>query len=114
MNYIYEETKRRYEKELQRILDKNDLTPTDLEATYKIIDILKDVATICAMEDYDYEDEWSGRNNYSGRNMRRGYSGSYSGHNGDRALDHLYSAMNEASSEEERMAIKALIDRRSR
>lgn len=46
--------------------------------------------------------------------MRGNYSGNYSGHNSDRALDHLYNAMNEASSEEERMAIKALVDRHSR
>lgn len=117
MNYMYEDAKQKWEREFQSITDKVNKTPTDLEAAYKIIDILKDISTICAMDNYDYEEDWSGRN-YSGRprmsHMRGNYSGNYSGHNSDRTLDHLYNAMNEASSEEERMAIKALIDRHSR
>lgn len=125
--YLYNELTRKYEKELQKIADKPELSPSDLEATYKIVDILKDIETICAMKEYG-DDEWSGddwsgrrsrdsRGRYSGRSYRSGRGGysmdNYSGHGREKMLDNLYSAMEDASSEEERMSIKALIDKMS-
>ena len=77
-------------KELDKIVDKKDINPTELEIAYKAVDIIKDITTIEAMEeadfsDYSYDDGMSFRNGrrdsmgrYSRRRMMpmdRGYSG---------------------------------------
>ena len=82
---------------IDEVLEKPDITPTELERLYKAVDIVKDVATIEAMEsadfdDYSYDDGMSyarnrdSRGRYSSRRgrsyddhrmtrMDRGYSG---------------------------------------
>lgn len=45
------------EEELEQIVRKGDITPTELERVDKAIDIIKDIETICAMKEYGYEDE---------------------------------------------------------
>ena len=95
-----------------------------IQVLYKIVDILKDIETICAMDEYgNDEDDWSGRsyrhmprNQYSGYGMsgRRysgGYSNGYSGHGSERMLENLYKAMDDADSEEQRMAIMNVINK---
>lgn len=123
MNVLYE-IKDKYESELKKIADKKELSPVDLEATYKIVDILKDIETICAMDEYgNDEDDWSGRSSYrrgrnqysgygmSGRRYSGGYSNGYSGHGSERMLENLYKAMDDADSEEQRMAIMNVINK---
>ena len=82
---------------IDEVLEKSDITPTELERLYKAVDIVKDVVTIEAMEngdfdDYSYDDGMSyarnrdSRGRYSSRRGRsyddyrmmrldRGYSG---------------------------------------
>ena len=66
------------EDEIWKIIKKGDVTPTELERLDKAVDIIKDIETICAMEEYGYENEeepeYSGRYPYY---MRDGGRGSY-------------------------------------
>lgn len=39
-------------KEIRNLINKNDINPTELERLYKAVDIIKDIKTIEAMEDY--------------------------------------------------------------
>lgn len=70
--------------ELDKIVDKKDINPGELEIAYKAVDIIKDITTIEAMEeadfsDYSYDDGYAYRRHrddmgrYSGRRMRRSY-----------------------------------------
>ena len=65
-------------EELDKINKKHDVSPADLEMTYKAIDIIKDISTIEAMEeygdDYSYDDDMSYARNRDamGRYSRRG------------------------------------------
>lgn len=67
------------EDEIWKITRKGDVTPTELERLDKAVDIIKDIETICAMQEYGYENdeefEYSGRYPYY---MREGGRGSYS------------------------------------
>ena len=136
--------KRVLEEQIEAIVvQKNDISPTELERLDKAVDILKDIETICAMQDYGYEQEedygYSGRTmpryymddrSYSyrrGRDMNTGryvsrdmpryymddrsYERGYSGHMNkeDLRMD-LRMAMDNAKSDQERMAIQKVLD----
>ena len=58
-------------KELKTITKQESVTPQILEAAYKAVDILKDIATIEAMQDAGYSNEYDDDMRYS---MRGGYS----------------------------------------
>lgn len=67
------------EEELEKIVRKGDITPTELERLDKAVDIIKDIETICAMKEYNYQEDEEG---YSGGHpmyMRDGRGGSYEG-----------------------------------
>lgn len=90
---VYYEIKDMLEKELGQIADKRELTSNNLEIMDKVVDIIKDIETICAMKEaredgyseampyYMYDDGTSyarGR----GRNARRDSMGRYSNESG--------------------------------
>lgn len=90
---VYYEIKDMLEKELGQIADKRELTSNNLEIMDKVVDIIKDIETICAMREageegysemmpyYMYDDGTSyarGR----GRNARRDSMGRYSNESG--------------------------------
>lgn len=52
-----EDLKEILEDELKKIAKKGEMNPQELEATYKAIDILKDIATIKAMEESGEQDK---------------------------------------------------------
>lgn len=54
--------------ELREVVKKGDMSPTELDRVYKAVDIIKDIKTIEAMEDYSYDD-YSRRNSYADDNM---------------------------------------------
>lgn len=72
-------------EELDKINKKHDVSAADLEMTYKAVDIIKDISTIEAMEEYgdeySYDDDMSYARNrdsmgrYSSRRGRRSYDG---------------------------------------
>ena len=72
-------------EELDKINKKHDINPSELEMAYKAVDIIKDITTIEAMEEYgdeySYDDDMSYARNrdsmgrYSSRRGRRSYDG---------------------------------------
>lgn len=72
-------------EELDKINKKHDINPGELEMAYKAVDIIKDITTIEAMEEYgdeySYDDDMSYARNrdsmgrYSSRRGRRSYEG---------------------------------------
>lgn len=68
--------------ELREIVKKGDISPTELDRAYKAVDIIKDIKTIEAMEDYSYDD-YSRRNSYEGDNMSYNMSRARRGRDGD-------------------------------
>ena len=57
----YEDLKELLNDQLKRIAKKGDITPQELEHTYKAVDILKDLETIKAMEEAQESGEYSQR-----------------------------------------------------
>ena len=68
--------------ELREIVKQGDMSPTELDRVYKAVDIIKDIKTIEAMEDYSYDD-YSRRNYYDGDNMSYNMSMARRGRDGD-------------------------------
>lgn len=92
---VYYEIKDMLEKELEQIADKRELTSNSLDVMDKVVDIIKDIETICAMKEaseegyssyypnYMYDDGMDGQS-YArgrGRNARRDSMGRYSSEN---------------------------------
>lgn len=116
--------------ELDKLVQKNEVSPTTLEYIDKIVDIIKDLDEIITNEEMKYDSRNSGRsyamNSYASNNYGRGssyrsrgysnYNNNYNTSNSGRSdktyemLDHLYAAHDSASSEEERKRIKRMIE----
>ena len=103
------ETIDKVEMELNDINRKDRYSMSDLEAVYKMIDIVKDIETIKAMRGEGYSDR--GGYYYSMEGNRRGrYSRDDSR---GRMLGSLEEALEEATSENERHAIRHLMEKLS-
>ena len=118
--------------ELDRIVQKKEVTPSTLDYLDKIVDIIKDLDEVSMNEEdrIGYEDGHSSRGSryynrssyrsgmYDGYPVRRGssygndnYMGNSRGDtNKESMLNHLYAAYDTASNEEERKRIKRMID----
>ena len=68
--------------ELKDVVRNGDVSPTELDRVYKAVDIIKDIKTIEAMEDYSY-DNYSRDNSYAGDNMSYNMSRARRGRDGD-------------------------------
>ena len=66
------------EEEIEKIIRKGDVSPTELERLDKAVDIIKDIETICAMKEYNYQEEEGYTGNYP-MYMREGRGNSYEG-----------------------------------
>lgn len=54
-----------YEKEYEKLVEKGTLSASDLELHEKLLDAIKDAYKICKMkEDFEYDEETSGRRGY--------------------------------------------------
>lgn len=82
--------------EIGDIVEKNDITPTELERAYKAVDIIKDIVTIDAMEnsDYSYDDGMSYARG-GGYSNRRDSMGRYSRNSGRYSRNGGYSRADE-------------------
>lgn len=133
MGDIYKKARDVFEKELEKIVDK-DVNPTNLEYAYKLVDIIKDIGEICEQDEEMYDEESSGRRMYGMRRSRRypymgnytvegsygrGYSGTdgYSSANYDNRNSRnsamrakLQRMMDEASNDHERMMVQTWMD----
>lgn len=117
-------------KEINRIVDKGDLTPNELENAEKAFCLIQQIEEMMGMEGYSetgyYGDSYNGSymGSYRGRSMERGRSpvtgryvsreGSYmrsnSGHSiKDRMISRLEHMMDETDSEYERKEISEYI-----
>lgn len=120
----------KFEEELKRICKKDEMSISDLDAVYKMVDVIKDVTTIEAMLNSErngysgaYYDEYAGANSYNsyanarGRDSRGRYtsreggSNGYSGHVNEEMMDRLRSMARNARSEEERQSYMNMMDR---
>lgn len=110
MGDVYDKARELFEKELDRIVDKKDINATDLENSYKIVDILKDLEKICKLQN---ENGYSGRSRGSMGMRRSGrwpYYGDYGYSGTSQMTSKLHKMLSEASNDRERMMIQAWID----
>ena len=130
MSDVMKKTKALFEKELDKLVGTGEISASNLELVYKIVDILKDVAEICEKEDaMAYEDDYSGRRGYGMMRSHsyypymgnytvegsygRGYSGESNynrGRSNSSMKAKLHQLMNEAETDHERMMIQSWMD----
>lgn len=132
-----EELKELLEKEVEKITRKGEISIAEVEAMYKVVDIIKDIGEIEEMEggeDEEYSNRSyarrgnSGRRSYGGGSYRRSRDmsgryvsrddGSYRSYRGysmegarDEMMSRLEEAMNSATNERERQAIMQCMDK---
>ena len=129
---LYEDSQDMLICELDKITQKGELTGSSLDYLDKIVDIIKDLDEIMYNEetridgyssrngryydrgssyrnDYDDMSSYSRRNNPSRDNTRM-INGNSRGQSKDSMLNHLYMALNSASSEDERKRVQKMID----
>lgn len=76
-------------EQVKKITKKGDITVSELDSVYKVVDVIKDIDTITAMEEEYGDSGYSQRGGYSGRSYdgwgrngmsnRGSYDGSYAG-----------------------------------
>lgn len=85
--------------EIGDIVEKNDITPTELERAYKAVDIIKDIVTIDAMESSEYSynsyDDGMSYARGGGYSGRRDSMGRYSRNSGRYSRNRGYSRADE-------------------
>ena len=83
MNRSLDRLKSVLESEIDKVVEKGELTPAEIKPLGEIVDIYKDIETICAMEEYKDDDASYAMSNrgYSSERMSRYperiYRGSY-------------------------------------
>lgn len=123
--HVFPKTKELLEKEIDKLLEKGTLSPTELDNLGKALDAYKDCCEIMEMHrEEEYDDGYSSRR-MGGRSMRgydgrsygydmpydmsynRSYDEGMSRHDGvSRSIDVLKSMLNTAETEKERRAIR--------
>lgn len=133
MHKVLDDLKKLTKSELQKIVDKNEMSPTELKNAKEAVCLLKEIDEVevgmihdedMSGRDYhgsyygDWRSERRGRNPMNGRYMSRrnryedSYMGDRSGHSiKDRMVDKLESMMDEASSDYEQKEIHRMIER---
>lgn len=126
MDNVMEELKKLVTKELEKMIEKGTMSPTELKVAMDAVCLLEKIGRVEYMDNYEDEgysgEDWPmgrngsymrGRSPRTGRYMSRG--GSYdmerSGHSiKDRIIDKLERMMDESSSEYERQTIRNYIN----
>lgn len=120
MKRVYEDAKKMLEREIEEITRKGNIGMDDITLLDKLLDNLKDISIICAMEEEGYSEGESYRRDSMGRYASRGSyeNGSYRGSYGDSyrgSYENGYSGhedydrmMADAKSEKERELIRQL------
>lgn len=130
---VYENAQDMMICELDKLIQKKELSPTSLEYMDKIVDIIKDLDEVLDREDmrimdsnsqrsyprvYDrmnsyrsepYYTRSSYRNTMNNSNMTNSLDGNSQGNGKKEMLDHLYMAMDSTSNEDERKRIQRMI-----
>lgn len=126
------------EDELKKICKQDTISTSDLDEIDKMVDIIKDISTIDAMEHYDggysyadattrgYSESWpysyegrGGRlggnvSNARGRDTMGRYTSRDSGHDKNQAIDILNNLMMDARNEEDREKYRKAIEQLNR
>ena len=118
-------------KEIDKVTEKSELTPAEIKPLGDIIDIYKDIETICAMEEYKYDDssyamsnrgystarydvrpDWDNRGMYyDDYSSKRDSRGRYSRNSEkEEMIEKLEYKLRNAKTEEERRYINECID----
>ena len=109
------------EEELKAICRKEEISTTDLENIYKIVDIVKDITTVDAMHKanndgysrgWDVDYSYARGRDYSGRYTSR--DDGYSRSSRNEMIDHLTDMMRSARTDEERENYRKTIEQMSR
>lgn len=128
MKYAMEQLKEKLCRELDLIAEKRDISATDLDMSYKIMDVLKNIYKIDMYDSdgYSGEGEWTANGSYArernsvgyGRNYRgTGYPRDYArdssysrngGYSGGTIEDHLDAMIREARNDDERRMIEEM------
>ena len=126
---VYENAQEMMICELDKLIQKKEVSPTTLEYMDKIVDIIKDLDEILDGEEARMTDgnsqrgynRYYGRNSYrsgdsygnymrnNSRNNMNGLDGNSQGNGKKEMLDHLYMAMDSSSNEDERKRIQRMI-----
>ena len=127
---VYENAQDMMICELDKLIQKKEVSPTTLEYMDKIVDIIKDLDEILDGEEARMTDgnsqrgynRYYGRNSYrsgdpygnymrnNSRNNMNGLDGNSQGNGKKEMLDHLYMAMDSSSNEDERKRIQRMIN----
>lgn len=137
MSEVYKKTRDLLERELEKLVASDNMTATNLELTYKIVDVIKDIDEICEKDSMLYGEDYSGRRGYNMRSSRaygypymgnymvegsytsgNNYGGGYSGNNyvggysnrnsgTSEMRSKLQKLLDEASTDHERMMIQS-------
>ena len=127
MSEVYKKTRNLLERELEKIVAGDNMTANNLELTYKIVDVIKDINEICEKDEMLYGEDYSGRRGYGMRSSRSygypymgnymlegsynggGYSGNYGNRNSGTSemRSKLQKLLDEASTDHERMMIQS-------
>lgn len=131
MNKSLDRLKSVLNKEIDKVAEKGELTPAEIKPLGDIIDIYKDIETICAMEEYSYDDssyamsnrgystmrrvdrpDWDNRGMYyDDYSSKRDSRGRYSRHSEkEDMIEKLEYKLRNAKTEEERRYISECID----
>ncbi|MBP5596192.1 MAG: hypothetical protein J6Y02_12475 [Pseudobutyrivibrio sp.] len=75
MNRSLDRLKSLLDKEIDKVVEKGEVAPAEIKPLGEIVDIYKDIETICAMEEYKDTDESYAMSNrgYSSERMSRYY-----------------------------------------
>lgn len=117
MREVHAKTIELMDREIGKIVAKNDISPSELECIYKAIDVIKDIYEICEKEKMlnggMYENDYSmrgysmysgdhGYNNYYSQNgARPGLNYSMNSSRSD-LMDHIQTMINSANNEQDR------------
>ena len=115
MKDIHAKTIELMEREIGKIVAKNDISPNELECVYKAIDVVKDIYEICEKEKMlnggMYENDYSMRGYSMYSDAPQGYSrvmyhGVSNGYSMNRSrsdlMDHIQTMINSANNEQDR------------
>lgn len=96
------------EDEIEAVVKKGDLSPTELDNVYKAVKTMNYIETIKAMKDYN-DDGYSNRGRMYNDNRGMRYDSGYSRHTKDEKIKELEHMLENASSEAERRSIMECI-----
>jgi hypothetical protein len=99
--------------QVEEVVKKGDISPSEVEMMYKVIDIIKDIVTIDAMENadysYDYMNESGNSMRYS-RDGRRGRDGDSDGRYSERSYPRRMMSRDNYSRHDEKEYLKQQIN----